>query len=242
MKSILNKYKLILGITFGVFMFLLVCAAIPFILDWKLYNLHLYDSHLDSAGWSSFNGSYIGAIIGGIATLLGVFITLVYTDKKNKESELQENSFIVYYDLYFAIKDLKRIYYQCKKSRFSVKQSIMFPSKEWNKNIAKLSGRIDDIKNIYELYGYLEQVSNSVKKYNDSMTLQDERRYSTAYHKDLIEFISAKIFSEEFILRGDDIEDEYEIHIDMHELHMNELDDKYRYILDDLRNIQKRKY
>jgi hypothetical protein len=80
----LKKYKnnIICGTIIGG----LICILIPFILDIGLYNLNLYNSHLNSGEWSSFNGSYLGAIIGGIATLIGVLISLGYTDIKNRES------------------------------------------------------------------------------------------------------------------------------------------------------------
>ncbi|GEP66544.1 hypothetical protein CBE01nite_43120 [Clostridium beijerinckii] len=56
----------------------------PFILD-ELYSTRIYVSHLTSSEWASFNGSYIGAIMGGIITLVGVWITIGFTREQAKE-------------------------------------------------------------------------------------------------------------------------------------------------------------
>ncbi|AQR98127.1 hypothetical protein [Clostridium saccharoperbutylacetonicum] len=62
---------------------------IPFILD-NLYSTRVYDSHLTSSEWSSFNGGYIGAILGGIFTLTGIGITINFTrEQAKKDREFQ---------------------------------------------------------------------------------------------------------------------------------------------------------
>lgn len=61
----------------------------PFILD-KLYSTRIYDSHLTISEWASFNGSYIGAIMGGIITLVGVLITIRFTrEQADKDRQFQ---------------------------------------------------------------------------------------------------------------------------------------------------------
>lgn len=74
----------------GVGMGIILVISMPFILDVWLYSTHKYDSHLTSAEWSSFNGSYIGAIMGGIVTLIGVWITIGFTrEQADKDRQFQ---------------------------------------------------------------------------------------------------------------------------------------------------------
>lgn len=42
-------------------------------------------SNLNNAEWASFLGSYVGGILGGLGTLIAVFITV----KDSKESQLK---------------------------------------------------------------------------------------------------------------------------------------------------------
>ncbi len=47
-------------------------------------------SNLDNGTWASFFGSYLGAIIGGLISLIGIGITILFTQNQNKEDrELQ---------------------------------------------------------------------------------------------------------------------------------------------------------
>lgn len=204
---------------------LVLCVAMPFILDIVLYNLSLYNSHLTISEWSSFNGSYIGAVIGGIATLLGVFITLQYTELKNKESELKENSLIVYYDLYFGLSDLKKIYINYKNSNFKNIPSKMFFSKEWIKNVAKLSEEIDQIDKIYLLYGDLEMLASMIEMRKSLSLLNTFDDYNDNDENKMIEKLAEKVFTTEFI------ESDMEQYTNDAELKIGDLNETYANII-----------
>lgn len=63
---------------------LIILGILPLAIDkWVLGNEYI--SNIDNSDWSSFLGSYIGAILGGIVTLLGVGITIWYQHKQITE-------------------------------------------------------------------------------------------------------------------------------------------------------------
>lgn len=84
------KILKIIGIGIGIILLISLILTMPFILDVCLYSTHVYDSHLTSSEWSSFNGSYIGAVMGGIVTLIGIWITIKFQQKQaNRDRQFQ---------------------------------------------------------------------------------------------------------------------------------------------------------
>lgn len=61
--------------------FIVVIILIPIFLDWLIFGNNIY-SNLDNSTWANFLGGYLG----GIATLIGVYITI---NENNKELEIQ---------------------------------------------------------------------------------------------------------------------------------------------------------
>lgn len=61
--------------------FIVVIILIPIFLDWLIFGNNIY-SNLDNSTWASFLGGYLG----GIATLIGVYITI---NENNKKLEIQ---------------------------------------------------------------------------------------------------------------------------------------------------------
>lgn len=86
------KILKIIGVGIGIILVILLIVSMPFILDGLLYSTHIYDSHLSSAEWSSFNGSYIGAIMGGIVTLIGIWITIKFQQTQAKKDRQFQSS------------------------------------------------------------------------------------------------------------------------------------------------------
>lgn len=178
---------------------IILCVMIPLILDKWVFGNNVA-SNLSNSDWSSFLGSYIGGIVGGIATLSAIIISLNISRKIQMESELRENSLIVYYDLVLGLADLKKLYMNCRNSNYKNIPTRMFFSDEWIKNIARISGNIRDIDKMYKLYGDLEMISEEIKSKSEFQTMVglsddfDDDRY-----KRIIITVSEKIFSREFL-------------------------------------------
>ena len=84
---------------------IIMCIAIPYILNRFFFN----KPNITSSNWLIFLGSYMGGIISGLATLVAVIISLNISRNIQGESELRENSLIVYYDLILGSNYLKRL-------------------------------------------------------------------------------------------------------------------------------------
>lgn len=189
-----------------------LCFSIPFILDHLVFANNTKSS-LDNSDWSSFLGSYIGGILGGVATLIAVIISLNISKSIQEESELRENSLIVFYDLVLGLTDLKKLYINCKNKKFENVPLRMYFSDEWIKNVAKISGNIKDTDKMYKLYGDLLMLGDEVenKSYSDEYKSDlDIRRYEK-----IIERIANKVFSDKF-LKSDmkEYEDNDDIELD----------------------------
>lgn len=80
-----NKYKWI-GI---ILLVLLLIGLIPVGIDWLIIG-NDFPSNVSNASWVGFLGGYIGAIIGGVITLIGVSWTIRFTREQNRaDHELQ---------------------------------------------------------------------------------------------------------------------------------------------------------
>lgn len=193
-KNLSNKEKII------IILFTPVCIIIPWIMDWSIFGNDV-KSNLDNGQWSGFLGSYAGGIISGIATLLAVVISLNISRKVQTDSELRENSLIVYYDLVLGLNDLKKLYINSKNRNFVNIPSRMFFSNEWIKNVAKIS---EDIKNvkidmIYKLYGDLEIVSKYVLEKSEADLYQLQEVYDYEKYIKIIDKVSRNVFNDNIL-------------------------------------------
>lgn len=191
-----NRHKALIGWIIGGS--IIVCIAMPFILDKFVFGNNI-ESNLNNSEWSSFLGSYIGGIVGGVATLVAVIISLNISKNIQAQSELKENSLIVYYDLILGITDLKRIYINHKNKAYKNVPSRMFFSNEWIKNVARTSGTLEDKDKMYKLYGDLEMVSQEIESKSHLEILDGlDGDYNNDRFDKIIESISNKYFTDEF--------------------------------------------
>ena len=63
--------------------------VIPFLIDWLIIGNNI-PSNITNPEWVNFLGSYVGAIVGGIVSLIGIGWTIRFTQKENRaDRELQ---------------------------------------------------------------------------------------------------------------------------------------------------------
>lgn len=61
----------------------------PLVIDWLIIG-NSFPSNVSNSDWVGFLGGYIGAIIGAVVSLIGIIITIRYTNEQNKmDRELQ---------------------------------------------------------------------------------------------------------------------------------------------------------
>ena len=208
---------------------IIICIAIPFILNSFVFN----KANISSSNWLIFIGSYMGGIISGLATLVAVIISLNISRNVQAESELRENSLIIYYDLILGSNDLKRLYINSKNKEFMNIPSRMFFSKEWISNVAKISRNIRDTDKLYKLYTDLEIVGEELKSKSELLILKDDNFDNVRYEK-IIDKISNRVFSRSFL---DSNMNEYEYDIKEDELYVDELNADFKKIITDLKFV-----
>jgi len=208
---------------------IIICIAIPFILNSFVFN----KANISSSNWLIFIGSYMGGIISGLATLVAVIISLNISRNVQAESELRENSLIVYYDLILGSNDLKRLYINSKNKEFMNIPSRMFFSKEWISNVAKISRNIRDTDKLYKLYTDLEIVGQELKNKSELLILKDYH-FNNVRYEEIIDKISNRVFSKAFL---DSDMNKYEYDIKEDELYVNELNDDFKKIITDLKDV-----
>lgn len=102
---------------------LIISFICPFILEHLIYRNNYY-SVLSNGEWSGFLGSYISGLIGGIGTLVAVFISINETrkvqyksdkDKDYIERKVFSDEIIVYISKY--ITDINKYFYNCKSAK-----------------------------------------------------------------------------------------------------------------------------
>jgi len=175
----------------------LVFIAIPLLMDYFLFGNN-FSTNLNNSEWSGFLGSYIGSLIGAIATIAGVWYGFHLDSKKQIDSEIRENSLIVYYDLVLGLTDLKKLYINLQNDSFTNIPTKMFFSSEWIKNVAKVSNTEKNTGEIYKLYGDLESVCNQLKIKNDIMAV-DPKIYDNEKLNIIVSTVSERVFSNKFL-------------------------------------------
>lgn len=78
MKETVKNISIIIGI------YVLIGVALPFIFKYVIFESNEF-SNLNNAEWAGFLGSYVGGILGGLGTLIAVFITV----KDSKEAQIK---------------------------------------------------------------------------------------------------------------------------------------------------------
>ena len=78
--------KLIKNISIIISIYVIVGVVLPVIFKFTIFENNML-SNLNNAEWASFLGSYVGGILGGLGTLIAVFITV----KDSKESQLKND-------------------------------------------------------------------------------------------------------------------------------------------------------
>lgn len=187
---------IILGIVY-----LLFIVFSPIVIE-KLIIANSYPSGASNDGWTSFFGSYLGGVFGGIATLMAVLIT-VRNGKKEREEEIarekeeliRKSALIVYY----AFENIQKFMIPLWKKRktkcinklekedmdafFEARRCLdqFYFNDDWIKTVANLYDspllERNDIKKIYEIYGHLM----TIKKCIDCVQPVDEEILKNAY-------------------------------------------------------------
>lgn len=57
---------------------------LPLAIDWFIIG-NSFPSNISNSDWVSFFGGYIGALIGAVVSLIGIIITIRYTNEQNKK-------------------------------------------------------------------------------------------------------------------------------------------------------------
>lgn len=66
-----------------------IAVALPFAMDWLVIGNDI-PSNISNSDWVGFLGGYLGALLGAVVSLLGIIITIRYTNEQNKlDRELQ---------------------------------------------------------------------------------------------------------------------------------------------------------
>ena len=176
---------IILGIVY-----LLFIVFSPIVIE-KLIIANSYPSGASNDGWTSFFGSYLGGVFGGIATLMAVLIT-VRNGKKEREEEIarekeeliRKSALIVYYDFEFAFENIQKFMIPLWKKRktkcinklekedmdafFEARRCLdqFYFNDDWIKTVANLYDspllERNDIKKIYEIYGHLMTIKKCI--------------------------------------------------------------------------------
>lgn len=72
-----------------IFISLILTIGLPFAIDWLTIG-NRFPSNIENSDWVSFFGGYIGSLIGAAVSLVGIIITIRYTNEQNKKDrELQ---------------------------------------------------------------------------------------------------------------------------------------------------------
>lgn len=68
---------------------MIVIIGLPIVIDWLIIGNNI-PSNIANSEWVSFFGGYIGAFVGAVVSLIGIIITIRYTNEQNKQDrELQ---------------------------------------------------------------------------------------------------------------------------------------------------------
>lgn len=84
--TFIKNNKIAIIIISSLFLFLIL---LPFIIDWLIIGNN-FPSNISNSDWVSFLAGYIGTILGGVISLIGIIWTIRFTREQNKlDRELQ---------------------------------------------------------------------------------------------------------------------------------------------------------
>jgi gas vesicle protein len=110
-----------------IFISIIFIAVLPFALELIIFRNDIY-SVLSNGEWGGFLGSYIGGALGGIGTLLAVYITTKETRKiqqenssqiedekiRNEKKERKQFADTIAEDIAMYITDISKYFYACR--------------------------------------------------------------------------------------------------------------------------------
>ncbi|WP_407308787.1 hypothetical protein [Desulfosporosinus sp. SB140] len=229
-----QQFELLKTISIAVGVILLI--FFPLFLDHFIFGNNIF-SNINNGEWASFLGSYTGGILGGIATLFAVLISLNKGKTIQQESEIRENALIVYYDLFLGLSDLKKLYIHELNPNYMDIPSRMYFSNEWIKNVAIIANKLDsNVDIIYKLYGDLETLRDLTKDMSEFDFLGDSNDLNrTVYFSSAIKKLSNKVFSDSFLHKNLTSFTEFgDIELDIE----RDLDETYKNLIYDLSNLK----
>ena len=76
-----NKRKKVILIAITVF--IIIVIGVPLFIDWIIIG-NSFPSNIDNSDWVGFFGGYIGAVLGGCISLIGIYWTIKFTREENR--------------------------------------------------------------------------------------------------------------------------------------------------------------
>ena len=78
-----------------IFGMIIAMALLPLALDWLVIGNN-FPSNVSNSEWVGFLGSYVGSVVGAVVSLVGIIITIRYTNGQNREDrELQVRPYCI---------------------------------------------------------------------------------------------------------------------------------------------------
>ncbi|WP_077369461.1 hypothetical protein [Anaerosalibacter sp. Marseille-P3206] len=126
----LNLKYIIFGLTF-----IIIVSIFPLIIDRLIIGNTVY-SNISNSDWVSFLGSYIGAILGGIFTFIGVKITLYNGIEKKKQRDM------LVLQLKLTYNDINRFANSDPEIKYPIQQFLV--DKSWPDRLAAIHSNISE--------------------------------------------------------------------------------------------------
>lgn len=90
-----NKRKKVILIAITVF--IIIVIGVPLFIDWIIIG-NSFPSNIDNSDWVDFLGGYIGTVLGGCISLIGIYWTINFTREENRAD--REMSIRPAFDIY----------------------------------------------------------------------------------------------------------------------------------------------
>ena len=152
---------------------IVIAIIMPIILCVFRFGFDVYSGKYDNKApfdpnWFSFYGSYLGGLLGGIATLIAVVKTIKSNkeeqdqkDELKKQKETQESALIIYYDFKFALHNIKVFLLKYWKIHEMKTGIIVRPYEKLknNKDINIYKACLDKLDQFYFDYDFVHTVA-----------------------------------------------------------------------------------
>lgn len=174
-----------MGMIIAVIIILLSILILPFFMAWGLTWDWLSFAKGPNSAWIGFWGSYLGGLISGVITFVGVYFGFKLQDNKNRIAEEKQKTIEIfknYADVYTVFQwcedmikyldgrytwDTKRVFEITDKARESNK-ALLTVDIVWHKKLKDLLSESFEITGIINKYGlekFQEQEMDSNNKY-----------------------------------------------------------------------------